>query len=366
MNKSRFAKNLIGALLGSVILAGSVQAQNFAELSPSSQILKGIQYPRKNIYLYRGTSDGQLSFAKAASAMLGDKTANVESLFFSTIKNKLMQQNFALAVALNSYLNQEIQNKINANGGPLDLLKATNAAKDLVDKTYSYYKQQGSLVPNYINYRSSSYIDWPNDVVFTTAISPLAGTYGNRVIVFKEQLPRSLDLNFWNYVNNGVWYDHTRDVSEFTAFGYMPSTDILGFQIRTGSNKNWHSISYAIYKPRDASTETLLVFTGMKANGQLSTCLDFDAKNSSLYHCEFDESSIILTAPPLSSEKAKLAGIISLCTNDQTSSCSQPSSAEIAKYQVSQLPVNLIQEIQNSLKGLVVKNKVLRFLSPKN
>lgn len=351
-------------MIGQSNISWGSAAQTFFDYSPSSQTIGGVQYPRKQNHLYRGTTDSQMDFSKAIGALLGDSSGTIESLFFSTIKNELMDVAFPLAVPLNSYLHQQIQNQIQQNKGPLSLSSAVTATKILSDKTFLYYDQKDTAISTYVNYRSSTYQDWPNDVVFTTFLSPLAGTYGNRVLVIREKKPRSLDLNYWNYANNSAWYDHTRDIGEFIAFGYIPAEDLTGYQVRTGSNKSWHSIQYAAYKPTDVTdtAKTLLLFTGLRQNGDLSSCIDLNSSDKTYYHCEFKDGSIIDSRPPLSKEKVRLAGIISLCTSDQESSCAKPTPAELSKYSRAKLPDQLIREIQTSLKKIKVRGQQIKLL----
>lgn len=346
-------------LFSSTAMASS---QTFYDMSPAATTIGGVRYPRSQNHLYRGTTDGQMDFKKAVSAMLGDQDANVESFFFSTIRSELMQIPFPRAMPLNNYLRQQIQKAIAQNGGALSLTKAVQETKRLVDGTYAFYDQNGTAESTYVNYRSGSFVDWPNDVVFSTFLSPLAGTYGDRILVIEEKQPRSLDLNFWNYTRNGTWYDHTRDIGEFIAFGYLPASDLAGYQVRTGSSKSWHRIQYAAYIPASKETDVLLVFEGLRDNGRDSSCIDLNSKNKTYYHCEFQPGDIISTIPDLSSEKVKLAGVISLCTSSDKNSCATLSKTEAQKYPSAAISSSKKQEIENSLKGLTINGKSVRFL----
>jgi|GEM_PF-3419400 hypothetical protein len=333
-------------------------ATSFYDYTPSAQTVNGEAFPRNNKTLFRGTTDHQMDLTKAISAMLGDVNANVESLFFSTIKNQLMQVNFPPAVGLNSYLQSEIGKAIQANGGPLKLTAAVKATRKLVDSTFAYYDQTGTAVAQNVNYRSGSYSDWPNDIIFSTLLSPVAGTYGDRMLVIKEQKPRSLDLNFWNYVNNGLWYDHTRDIGEFIAFGYLPAGDVQGYQVRAGGNKGWHYVQLAVYK--NPAGKGLLVFAGERQDGSTSTCIDQNRSNKVFYHCDYRAGSIVNAVPNLSNEKVQLAGVIGICASEDDASCELPNDAETAKYPKKSLSRDATEALRAAVKGLKVQGQRLK------
>ncbi|MNS83391.1 hypothetical protein D3C72_1171770 [compost metagenome] len=364
MSRLEFSKLLAFTVMGSVfsLEAMAASAQSFYDYTPSPATINGERFPRNNQTLFRGTTDHQMDLKKAISAMLGDSNANVESLFFSTIKNELMDVSFPPAVGLNSYLHSQIQKLIQQNGGPLKLSAAVAATKKLVDGTFAFYDQNGSAVSNNVNYRSGSYVDWPNDIVFTTLLSPVGGTYGDRMLVVNEQKPRSLDLNFWNYVHNNTWYDHTRDIGEFVAFAYLPAADLTGYQVRDGGNKGWHYIQFAVYRSTNKKVPALLVFSGERKDGSTSTCIDFDASEKTYNHCEYRAGEIVDSKPKLSREKVSLVGIISLCSGDDDSSCARPSDEELGKYP-RKSSSDASRSIQEVIKGLKVQGQRVRLIS---
>jgi hypothetical protein len=352
---------LLSLGLSQSVFAGS--ARNFYDYTPQAATINGERFPRNQQTLFRGTGDGQMDFSKAVSAMLGDNNANIESLFFSTIKYELMAKPFAVAVELNSFLHQQIQKLIQQNGGPLDTSAAVAATRKLIDGTFAYYDQNNTAISTSVDYRSGSYVDWPNDIIFSTILSPVAGTYGDRVLVLNEQKPHSLDLNFWNYVHNNTWYDHTRDIGEFISFAYTPAEDLTGYQVRQGSSKSWHYIQFAAYRSADRNSKALLLFNGIKKDGNLSTCIDLNKSENAYYHCDYQAGEIVESRPALTNEKVQLAGIISLCASDDDASCSRPSDKELQKYSKAGFPSELVQRIQASLKTLKFKNQRVKFLS---
>ncbi|MEN0059595.1 MAG: hypothetical protein AAGB31_12220, partial [Bdellovibrio sp.] len=181
-------------------------------------------------------------------------------------------------------------------------------------------------------------------------------------LVFQEAKPRSLDLNYWNYMHNGVWYDHNRDIGEFISFGYIPGESLLGYQYRQGGNKSWHSIRFAIYKSPENRDGVLLVVSGVRKNGSLSTCMDLKASENTFYHCNFTPGDIINSRPSLSKEVVQIAGYISLCAGDNEGTCVRPSNSELQKYGKSSLERSDLNRIQEALKSLRLRGQKAVFV----
>jgi hypothetical protein len=337
-----------------LVVVNTFGANNFYELSPSGKTISGVKYPRNEMTLFRGTGDGQMSPQMAVRALLGDSSVYVESFFFSAIKNKLLDRPLTANVQLNSYLDGKISE---AKSSGLTEEAAIKITRRLVDETFSYYEKRNSLISTYVDYNSGSYVDWPQDVVFSSILSPAAATYGNRILVIQEKTKRSLDLNYWNKEKNDVWYHHTRDIGEFVAFGYIPGSDLIGYQVRDGSSKSWHSIRYALFKPLKDVKNYVLVFSGQRQSGQKSTCMDVSSSEKTYRHCDYTAGQIATEPPKINlNEKIKLVGVISLC--DKKQDCALPDSKELNGYDLSD-DSSVVAEI-NDLIGSI-KNQDVRF-----
>ncbi|MBL7669827.1 MAG: hypothetical protein JNM39_05025 [Bdellovibrionaceae bacterium] len=212
-------------------------------------------------------------------------------------------------------------------------------------------------------------MDWPKDVIFSTIISPAAATYGNRVVVIREKKVRSLDMNYWNHVHSDRWYTYTRDAGEFISYGYIPGSDLVGYQVRTGSKTPNYRISYAIYRAFDPKSKALLVLSGLRRDGSLSTCISQNPEDGFYYHCEYKEGTIITSIPGLSRERVRISGVLVLCGSDNNSeNCSRLSDREEGFYRELQveLPGNVVTDLQNRIKNLDVQGKLVRFLGSKD
>lgn len=335
-------------------LARAGTVTHLYDLSPEKSVVDGVTYPQNEKTLYRGTDSRQMDLPKAVRALFGDATAPVESFFFSAIKNRLLQTPPPTGVELNAYLQKQIDALILQNHGALSLAAATTQTEKLVDETLTHLAAHGDVIPRYVDYQSPSYIDWPKDVVFSTLLSPVAATYGDKVLVIREQKPRSLDLNYWNQIANGVAYNYTRDIGEFASFGYVPAEDLKGYQVRSGSSKSWHSISYALYK--STAKSVVLVFGGERQDGSTSSCMDLNPKDQVYYHCEYRRGSVIKTLPPLSSEKARLLGVIVSC-DQNLKACSKPSAGEVRKYS-GFTNAAVTEALQEELKNVLLPRKL--------
>jgi hypothetical protein len=282
---------------------------SFANFAPAGQQIAGVPYPRTQMIQYRGTTDSQLDLLRATRAMLGDETAGIESMFFTTIKSELAGQPFSRAVPLNNYLQQKIRDA----RPPLGELQAVAEAKVLVDKTFEFYQSQGILEAKYFDYSSSTYTDWPNDVVFTTVIAPAAATYGNRVVVVQDRSRRGLDLNYWNYSRSGKWYVHERDAGEFAYPGYIEAQDIIAYEIRSGRDKAWHTIEWVLRQFEVEGKKHIMVYDGYRNDGSPGTCMTYNHGNPKF--CDYRPGDIALNPLEPSNESPRVVGIVTTCPN---------------------------------------------------
>lgn len=277
----------------------------FYSLSPAPRTIVGVRYPRNDLPLYRGTTNDQMSLERAIRAMLGDETAPVESLFYSTIYNGILGRSFGHAVSLVPFVQNRIREARAA--GVVTESEAHAKTRAIVDEQFRYFASQGTLAGKYLDYRSGSYDDWPNDVVFTSINSPAAATYGPNIVVVRETAKRSIDLNFWNYDHSRTWYDYTRDAGEFSAPAYIPAEDIDGFQLRNGSSKSWHRVDVAFYRATVAGADLLVA-----VDGEQRSCLLREGPLAFSF-CRYRAGEIALTPPPSNGEKAELLGVVRLC-----------------------------------------------------
>lgn len=338
-------------LLFALVHADTPATSSFYSYSPKTKKINGTTFPRNGLTLYRGTGDPQFSTAKAIKALLGDKNAYLESFFFTTIKMALQKKTFNGPVTLSSYLNKQIDLLIKKNKDQaLSETQAVQETKALVDESFRYWNSVNKVVPVYIDYQSSQWQDWPLEVVFSTIVSPAAATYGDKLVVINESTPRSLDLNYWNYIHNGLWYVHTRDADEFIAPGYLPPNDITGYQVRTGKDKGWHFIKYALYKMKINGKPYILIFSGQKKNQQASTCMSYSSYLQKYVHCDYKAFDIALTPPQLTNEVVQLVGLLSLCP--QKGSCQKVDQLkQHLKYPIYDDP-QVLETLQPILKEL--------------
>ena len=333
-------------LLLAIFLKSQAYGVSFFEYSPEKRTIKGVDYPRNGLTQYRGTTKDQMSLKKALNAMFGDKSAYLESFFFTKVKNSLMNKTTSFSYKLTSFIEDQIEIIINNNGAPLDRLSATNEAKKLVDQHFNYRnsRYQNWSENTYINFRHSDYIDWPREAVYSSIVSPAAATYGDRVVVINEKEPRSIDMNYWNYINHGQWFHATRDAGEFIAPGYIPPTDITGYEIRTRESnmpwqKRWWNINYAFYLEYVNGEPIVLVFDGKSKSCALKN------KNNEYVFCKFKPSDKFADGPrPATSEGLPIIGVI---TNDKNINISEIYNRDLIKSE-KKLPSWILDRIKSS------------------
>jgi hypothetical protein len=322
-------------------------AFDFFRYGPSPRTINGVSYPRNQMTLYRGTTDGQMDLNKAVRAMFRDSTANVESFFFSTIKHKLMNRSFGAEVALNSTLTSLIKQAISDNGGPLSEKAAVQKTIQLVDGTFEYYGDKNNI-SRYVNYNSPNWIDWPKDIVFSSIVSPAAATYGDKVIIINEKKPRAIDLNFWNLVHNGKDRDHDRDIGEFSTPGYVLFSDIEGYQVRTGIRG---SIIYSLHRVEIRGETYVLVFDGTWNKNTLSKCI-VRTDEWNIVHCNYP-GGLALSPPPATDKAVAILGVVALCDSKTTCDVPQEIYQHLPTISSKKLASSTQQQIENiDLKGM--------------
>lgn len=333
---------------------------SFFNFSPAPTTINNIKYPRNENIHYRGTTEQQLSLTDTIDSFFQNPDISIETKFFSEIKAKLMGKASPFRISLGSYISSEIDKEIKANQGYLNNSQAVQKAKTISDKTFDYLSKNFNEISKYFDYRHGSYSDWPDNVVFSTIIPPVAATYGDRIIVFKDQPIQSLDVNYWNYIKNNTKFDHTRDVGEFITFGYVPGNKLIGYEIRYGSSKAWHQIQYAIYKSF-STKKYALILSGQMDSGYQSSCfLVLEKTENRVAHCSFRPGQIVLDIPQALSEKVKILGLIQTC-NVNGKDCAEPELNELSKYTKANLPSSIEATIQESLNTLNKKNNNLKF-----
>lgn len=320
---------------------------SFYKFSPASQVINGTAYPRNNLLTYRGTGDGQMDVTKAIRAMMGDETAVVETYLYSGIKATLLGRTPPKPISLSSKVQSKLTALLNSKSITTDNVDAHT--KDLVDMYFNEIEANNQVISRYINYRGN-YVDWPDDVVFTTVVSPPAASYGPNMLVFKESTPRSIDLNYWNKVNNGIWFDHTRDAGEFVAPGFIPNGDIIGFQFRNSSGgRSYHSIEYAFYKASINGKPLLIVIDG-EGQSCINRVSDFDFRL-----CSYTVPNIVTEIPPDTTQKPKYFGIV---TFDGDESLSKDAFRLLKNYQGS----SSNSKIKSLISNLTVNKRNLKWI----
>lgn len=302
---------ILGVYLFILNVALTTQAEvTLYSLSASAFSADGVSCPRNNQTFYRGTTDAQMNLNKALSAMMGDSASVVETFYFSAIKNRLMGIDNSYGITIEPFQLHRIDEAIKGNGGNLILRDAVKVTQSIVDEYFDYLVKKNYVINNYVNYRSQTFKDWPREIVFMSLVSPAAATYGDRLLVINEKSARSIDMNCWNKKNNGVWYDHTRDIGEFAAFGYLPASDIVGYQVREGTEKFWHNIRYALYRVKFEGKRAVAIYDGRREDGAYSSCMVQDSATEDIYHCNYSPGHIELEPLKPSREKARLIAYV--------------------------------------------------------
>lgn len=298
-------------LLGiGALSATTVQAEEFTfyQYSKSPEIIEGVQFPRNNVTLYRGYNSKKHLYADTASkAMLGPSDFVVESPYFRYVRKALTKKQWKWDKRAKRYYKKETWtpevrnttmthpfevyhldrfsfNKVQEyqamynDHEPFTEDEAIQMAKNI---TTEYFENMGdrTVIHNLINYEGN-WADWPWQVIFSTIDVATAAKYGEYVMGWKEEEPKSIDLGHWNYKTNGYWSSHKRDAGELTAPGYIPGNWVNSFEIREKlgvcvpkffkhprepfrMNCYFGKLMYGFYKSKIEGKDYVLVFSGI-------------------------------------------------------------------------------------------------------
>lgn len=309
---------------------------NLSTLNPSHSRISGVDFPRESVVLFRGVQDAQYNYVVAVATMLGDERYNLESAMFRSVRETLMGRNPVLFSRI-AGLKEEFQSlnlqrmcEARRGEGGLSSEDAIRNAKEIMEQVYNINFARTRA----IDYNSGTRDDNPKAFVYSTLHFEVARVYSPNLVLFKEKVVRSLDMNYWNKVNNGKWVHTNRtypDRGEFLTAFYVPANDIIGFQLgRKNFNADW-----TVWRPVTADLD--IVFMKYVLDG-VRYVMVFDGNR--LQHIvqegdtfcsaqtRFDHTADVPRLPDVDcSMKPALMGVLRLCSSRVVSeaNCSFPS-----------------------------------------
>ncbi len=251
-------------------------------------------------YKYRGTHEDQISLIHAIELILFPKKHFLESKAFSSIKSQVTDTSLSndFKFAKKSELKQLIKQSINNNSFQ-NIEDANLASKNILDK-YFRGMDPSRVKSDFLNYSSGYYLDWSEEMVFTSFYQKIARAHGDRLIIIKELSTRGVDLNYYNYDQNNksLSLNSRNDLSEYVIPGYVPGSDIVGYEI-LNSNK---SSKLGFYRYVDKSIPYVLI---VDLND--SSCTDFNVVSQKIFSC-VDDSSYL----PFEKQKLNILNSLSI------------------------------------------------------
>lgn len=342
----------------------SKKEYSFDSMNPAPDVVDGVRFPGTSRVLYRGIYEvnPQYDVFSALQAMFRQKNWYVGSPIFYGITQVLtgawnldhtLFPTGNLPLKMRQYLEAR---KILADvekvlactkENPMDLGTAQLFAADLMNKTF-FRMTPAEVQAQYFNIKhplyyeqSSQQLGFGNnaaDLIISTSYDLIAALYGNKILVLQDTRKRALDLSYYNYVKNSIFYDSWVDNGEVNSPGYITAEEVLGFQKRYEDRQrtNWaahvstNAIDMAYYRMEYKDTSLVLVLDGEKklcimksGDGRYYECNPYQAKlkEKPVPYAEVKNTS--------NESKASLMGII---TNCAPGSQGCPSLAEIQKW----------------------------------
>jgi hypothetical protein len=328
----------------------SKTAANFSSLNGSAKVVQGVSFPSQSATLFRGIyqSNSQFDAEKAVAGLFKEDGWMVGSPMHWAIttiltgKNSLNGTFFptgGLPLQLVEYLkarhiDREVKDLLDCvSPKKYSSAEANILAKDLMDK-YLTSLPKNTLEERYFNMKNPNYysdstqeIGFGNnavDFIISSFNDQVASIYGNKILVMKDVRNRSLDLEYWNYVHTGSFWDGWVDNGEINTPGYVTAEELLGYQERAldriqigwGAQAPNNPIIYGLYPIQYKGTTYVGVFDG---GGE--TCMLQDAKSQKVYFCQNNWGNIMRTVVPPPTirgtevrNQSALMGVIARCS----------------------------------------------------
>lgn len=257
---------------------------------------------------------------------------------------------------------------------PYSKAQANFLAKDLMNKSFAHMKR-ADLEKTYFNIKDSDYYSsslgqygFGNnavDFVISSYNDQIASLYGNKILIFKDKKNRSVDLGYWNLVNNGLSWTDWVDNGEINTPGYITASDLIGYQQRQndrsplgwgGSEAN-NPIIFGLYKMNYKGVDVVAVVSG--AN---ELCMVQDEQTQKISFCKNNWSGKIMTElvpAPVSrgsgyKNRAPLLGVIVKCNT----SCSVPDG--FFEWYGNTQPADI--SLESEISQLKVNGKSLKYI----
>lgn len=375
-------RKLIALLIVLLSFGGSWAKSITYDLSPYNpqrQVINEMQFPRNHLVLYRGINASQYSVVQAIRAMLGDKSASVESKLYFTIKQELKGEDRTLlsrrevlerylTLNISSYITDAKKLLIKRNPHLIDQI-----ARNILDEAFTnYYSDASQFLNQYIYYNNGKpLVDWPSAFMYSSIYVEVAKIYSPNIVIFEND-GRSLDVNYWNYVNYGFWVKTNRpwvDKGEFLTPYLIHSQDVLGYQYnRTDYNSNWLEYYplriggsiHSFFKYTYEGNNYVMAVDGRSAQHIV--------KQRGRFFSASSQFEVMSDLPKLSrvSDDSQLPviGFFLLCSDDQINDreCEVPENFYSA-FDSSSLKVP--DEIINELNKIKIDNKKIMFIQNK-
>lgn len=349
---------------------------NLYKFSPSETTINNEKFPRNERLLYRGLPGAQMSLEMSIRAMLGDKSANVESPMLFTVKQVLMGKGYGLLSELSDLLEEyrqlDIQSKITQaqqeKQSAFTEEEAFNKAVQILSEAYSDEYTRRTV----FDYSSSYLKTFPRAFLFSSVHLEVAKIYSNHILLFNDHPnSRNLDVNYWNYINNGKWV-HTNlsfpDRGEFVSAFYISHKDIVGYQHnRTAYSAYWNiwsdlktDLGYVAMKHSYNNVDYVYIFDGFGLQHIVPSGNEFCAAISR-FNPRVDLPSYTQTNCNI---KPKIVAITRLCTDSEhkKKTCSVDPKL-FANYEVSQRNNT---ELLGLLKHVFINGNKVYFFTEKN
>lgn len=353
---------------------------SFKSFNPRAENILNIDFPGNSHPLYRGAyeSNPQFSFEKALSGLFMEKNWHIGSPMFFGITQVLngswtLDHTFFpsgnLPYKMRDYFEaRDILDDIEfllacQRGKAYSQVEAEIFASDLMNKTFSRMSR-GQIEARYFNIMDPDYykqrvqkLGFGNnatDLIISSAYDLVAALYGSKILVLEDKRKRALDLSFFNFKKNNLFFHHWVDNGEMNAPGYIVADELIGYQQRKVDRLrvNWaqsatgNPIDFAAYRIRSGSELAVLILDASDKN-----CITQGSDNRyypcNAYWKDLMTSPVPYPTPQMPAGKIPLMGIIVQCDDGKACPIYDKINKWYGKWSQRSLEANWIQRIQS-------------------
>ena len=223
-------------------------AFSFAKHLPAPQEINGVSLPRNDYVLYRGIpkDSPQWTLPKVLRSLLGDPTPEIGTLYHSGLLSALNSHgSYDSAILSRLKIKPDFDQLHDCRAQGYSYADSALLAADLMEKSFLRFEEAGQIPSGFFRYRDPLFTalnEYGTSMIYGALHPKVSEVYGSKVLIYRDPLKRGNDINYWNYVQQNLWAQHTLDTAEYLMPGYIRSEEVQGLY-QTDRERDWSDVT---------------------------------------------------------------------------------------------------------------------------